>query len=530
MYRSVLRLLEHAVPSGEIFVIRSVGDAWSSMTASGRPLDRCAEILERASRTDNVFRLEASPRPGDADKSQGQLIAVRHAQDPPEVVGIVSPAALPPTDAMNEPLAQSAPFISWLVETAQPSGALPKSRSGRRLAPVSGQAPRGLHQGEWMALRSLEVDAYVRPSKRIGGDFFEVVSLGQDRAVVGLGDVSGKGPQAALTAALARTAFHAAVREHDDPARILQVMNALLTPALERMQAFITAAVARLVSDPLLLAYASAGHVEPVVWHAREERLELLPATGLPLGVTPEADHGSSQVRLAPGSVVILYSDGVTEAEDPDGKVLGLQGLSDMIHACHSAPAAAQLEMIVAGLDVHCRGAALKDDVAILLVRTAPPESGERRVVPFVIPAEAAAVRMLVDLARREILTADHLPKGQKAELADAMATAVAELAVNQIEHAYAGRPGRIQGRLTIGAERIEADLYDSGSAYVEVEPVRFDIENPPLRGYGLKLVRSLVDECSYRRLGGSRNHWHLAKVLDRGGMHGDRRQQIRAR
>ncbi len=526
MYRRVFRLLEYAVPSGEIFVIRGAEGAWSPMTASGKPLDRLSEILERASSSYDVIRLQSSSWTRENEGPSGQTIAVRQEDNPLELVGLVGTTASPLTDQLYELLVEAAPFISWLVETAQPSGALPKSRSGRRLAPVSDRAPRGLHLGEWMALRSLEVDAFVKPSKRIGGDFFEVVSLGEDEAVVSLGDVSGKGPQAALLAALARTAFHAAVREHDDPARILSTMNEMLLPALERVQAFITVAVARLESNPLALAYASAGHVEPVLWHEGEERLELLPATGLPLGVAPEAAYDSVKVELAPGSVVVLYSDGVTEAEDPDGKVLGLQGLSDMIHACHSATATAQVEMIIAGLDVHCRGLALKDDVAILLVRTAPHEAGERRVVPFVIPAEAAAVRMLVDLARREILSAESVPEGERAELADAMATAVAELAANQIEHAYGGDPGRIQGRLTISADRLEADLYDSGLEYVEVEPVRFDREDPPLRGYGLKMVRSLVDECSYRRLDGSRNHWHLVKHLDGGGGDGDRGHQ----
>jgi anti-sigma regulatory factor (Ser/Thr protein kinase) len=520
VYQRAFRLLEYAIPSGEIFVIRRVGGTWLPMTASGKPLGGLSEILTRASGSDRVIRLENSALNRERS-AEVHTLAVRQEEDPLEWVGLVSAAPSPPTDEQFETLVEAAPFISWLVETAQPSGEHPRSKSGRRLAPVSDRAPRGLHMGEWMALRSLEVDAFVKASKRVGGDFFDVVGLGDDEAVVCLGDVSGKGPQAALLAALARTGFHAAVRVDDDPARILQMMNGLLSPALERVQAFITVAVARLTSDPLGLDYASAGHVEPVVWHTGVEQLELLPATGLPLGVVPGTAYVGLRIGLEPGSVVVLYSDGVTEAEDPDGKVLGLQGLSDMIHACHSAPAASQVEMIIAGMDIHCRGLPLRDDVAILLVRTSRHEQDGPRVVPFIIPAEVAAVRMLVDLTRREVLSAGSVPESRRPELADALATAVAELAANQIEHAYGGSPGRIQGRLTIAGDRLEADLYDSGNEYVEVESIPFDRRDPPLRGYGLKMVRSLADECSYRRLDGSRNHWHLVKHIGVGGRDG---------
>jgi sigma-B regulation protein RsbU (phosphoserine phosphatase) len=445
-------------------------------------------------------------------------MVVRQTDNPQEMVGLVCDGSSAPVEGILDLLPQVAPFIAWLVETAQPSASLPRSRSGRRLAPVGDHVPRGLDRGEWMALRLLEVDAFVKPSKRIGGDFFEVAGLGEDEAVVSLGDVAGKGPPAALLAALARTAFHAAVREHVEPAEILRTMDEILSPVLQRVQAFITVAVARLGGNPVTMSYASAGHVEPVLWHAGEERLELLPPTGLPLGVMPGRAYGSLNFDLAPGSLVLLYSDGVTEAEDPDGKVLGLQGLSDMIHASHPASAAEQVEMIIAGLDVHCRGLPLKDDVAILLVRARPGDVADRRVVPFVIPAEASALRLLVDLARREVLTSSLVPAAKRPELADSLATALAELGANQVEHAYTGASGRIQGRLTIDRARLEADLYDSGSEYIEAELPPFDSQEPPLRGYGLKLIRSLVDECVYRRLGGSRNHWHLVRYLDEGG------------
>jgi sigma-B regulation protein RsbU (phosphoserine phosphatase) len=523
VYRSAYRLLECAIPSGEIFVIRRVTGGWMPITASGKPLSGLPEITARAEISDGPIRLGESPAEREDGWPSGQTIAVRQKDNPMELVGLVNADPSPLPDESLDLLVEAAPFIAWLVETAQPSGALPRSSSGRRLAPVDSRVPRGLDQAEWKALRSLEVDGFVKPSKRVGGDFFEVAGLGEDEAVVCLGDVSGKGPQAALLAALARTAFHAAVRERDGPAEILQGMDEILSPTLERVQAFITAVTARIGTNPLTLAYASAGHVEPVLWHAGDEQLELLPATGLPLGVMPGQACGGVKVELAPESILLLYSDGVTEAEDPDGKVLGLQGLSDLIHACHPASAAEQVEMIIAGLDVHCRGIPLRDDVAVLLVRTPPQPGGARRIVPFVIPAEAAALRLLVDLARREVLSAEAVPKAQRAELADALATAVAELAANQIEHAYAGTPGRIQGRLSISHDRLEADLFDSGSEYVGFQPTEFDSRDPPLRGYGLKLIRSLVDDCAYRRLDGSRNHWHLVRYLDRGGGDGDR-------
>lgn len=516
MYRSAYRLLECAVPSGEIFVIRRVEGAWLPITASGRPLTRVAEMIDQASHSRGIIRLPGSQVNGEDGSPSGEAVVVRQKDNPLELVGLISAGRAPLIDEVCDLLSDSAPFIAWLVETAQPLGVVPKARSGRRLAPVAGRSPRGLHQGEWVALPSLELATYLKPSRRIGGDFFDVIGIGEKEAVVALGDVSGKGPQAALLAALGRTAFQAAVREQHDPAGILRTMNEILSPALEHVEAFITVVTAWLGGDPLAMAYASAGHAEPVLWQEGGESLELLPPTGLPLGVSPGAAYGSVKADLAPGSVIVFYSDGVTEAEDPDGKVLGLQGLSDLIHASHPARAGDQLGMIVAGLEIHRRGLPFRDDVAILLVRAASPAIGEKHVVPFVIPAQVSALHQLVDLTRTEVLLSESVPQDRRVELADALATAVAEMAANQVEHAYQGTAGRIQGRLSFSKDRIEADMYDSGREYIEsdVETSHFDQLDPPLRGYGMKLIRSLVDECNYRRLGATRNHWHLVRYL----------------
>jgi serine phosphatase RsbU (regulator of sigma subunit)/anti-sigma regulatory factor (Ser/Thr protein kinase) len=513
---SACRRLAGAVPADEVFMVLWGPEGWRSISASGAELPQAealATAVSKGHRVLNRRELEAqAPLDGWGDPGQDLLMAPLPSDMTGEgVLGMIGLPGQPFGPDGVRQLSAAVQEIVYLTETAR---ALEQSGAHRHFeSDLAAEIQTSLLPPSIPAIPRLDLAAFLRPALRIGGDFYDVAQSAGDGLAIILGDVAGKGSPAAIVTAGVHGAFQGESQRYADPADLLLGMNRALSPQLEEAETFVTAVVARLRSEPLSVAFASAGHVDSVLWHASEERLELLPATGLPLGISPQASYGSRRFNLQPGDVLVLYSDGVTEAEDPHGKVLGIQGLADILYACHPARAADQVRTIVQALTVHRRSLTLRDDVVLLLVRAVPDQAEREQVVPFVYYAEPAAAGRAVDLVRSEVDGLDWLQQEMRRRLRDDFATAVAEVIANQAEHAFARQGGRLQGRLVMRRNALEADLYDSGLPFQGMAgmPLEVDPSDPPIRGYGLQLVRGLVDVFEYRRLDGSRNHWHLA-------------------
>jgi anti-sigma regulatory factor (Ser/Thr protein kinase) len=170
--------------------------------------------------------------------------------------------------------------------------------------------------------------------------------------------------------------------------------------------------------------------------------------------------------------------------------------------------------VILDSLDQYRDSLPVKDDVALLMLRALPETDSPVEVVPFVVPAEVPSIRKLVDLVRN---LGPDLPVDSQKErrrLSDNFALALSEIVINQIQHAYQGKEGQIFGRVIIENQRMVADLFDNGIPFkLPEEPyLPFNLDDPPERGYGLRLVRGLLDKFECHRLNGKRNHWHLVK------------------
>jgi serine phosphatase RsbU (regulator of sigma subunit)/anti-sigma regulatory factor (Ser/Thr protein kinase) len=519
---SACRRLAGAVPADEVFMVLHGPNGWRSISASGAELPQAealAAAVYKGHRVLNRRELERQATlDGWGDSEQDLLMAPL----PSEVAGegVLGMLGLPGQPFGPEGVRQLSAAVQEIVYLTETARALEQSGSQRNLeSDLAAEIQTSLLPPSIPTIPRLDLAAFLRPALRIGGDFYDVAQSSGDGLAIILGDVAGKGSPAAIVTAGVHGAFQGESQRYADPADVLLGMNRALSPQLEEAETFVTAVVARLRSEPLSVTYASAGHVDSVLWHAAEERLELLPATGLPLGISPQAGYGSRRFNLQPGDVLVLYSDGVTEAEDPRGKVLGTQGLADILYACHPARAADQVRTIMQALTVHRRSLTLRDDVVLLLVRAIPDQAEEERVVPFVFYAEPAAAGSAVDLVRSEVDGLNWLPEAMRHRLRDEFATAVAEVIANQAEHAFAHQGGRIQGRLSLTHRGLEADLYDSGLPFQGSAggPLEVDPSDPPLRGYGLQLIRGLVDVFEYQRLDGGRNHWHLGLSIPGG-------------
>lgn len=207
----------------------------------------------------------------------------------------------------------------------------------------------------------------------VGGDLYDVVEgpaaygSGPRRWAVTVADVCGKGAEAAALTALIRHTVRAEVGHGVGPVEVLRRLNtAMLRDTDPEPVRFATVAHAHLDVDPagLTIRLVNAGHVPPLV--LRGARVEAVGVAGTLLGVFPDVQLTAAEIRLQRGEVLVLYTDGVTEARGVDG-FYGSERLTALLASCAGASASAIADALLADVTAFGQGR-LRDDVAILVV------------------------------------------------------------------------------------------------------------------------------------------------------------------
>ena len=186
-----------------------------------------------------------------------------------------------------------------------------------------------LHQS-WPEIPGIKIQARCQPAREVGGDFFEVFMHPQGDIWLAVGDVSGKGVPAALFMASAISVLRRelAQEKSPDPDRVMGNLNRILSADLVSNNCFITMVLVRYSEATKQLVYANAGHVYPIVWShsqlvaSRQGQVESVQPTyldvrGVPLGILPDWRAAAGKLQLAVGDIVLLTSDGITEATVP---------------------------------------------------------------------------------------------------------------------------------------------------------------------------------------------------------------------
>ena len=171
-----------------------------------------------------------------------------------------------------------------------------------------------------------QVHGHMEPARDVGGDFFDVLDLDRGRLGLAIADVSDKGVPAALFMMSCRTLLKGVAIGLSEPGAVLSEVNQLLH---EDNETFLFVTVLYALYDPTTGAftYASGGHDAPMLVRA-DGTATLLPLTdGIALGVVPDLEYQQHTVTLEPGDTIVLYTDGVTEAQDLQGRAFEVEGL-----------------------------------------------------------------------------------------------------------------------------------------------------------------------------------------------------------
>src|SRR5437867_3775473 len=185
-----------------------------------------------------------------------------------------------------------------------------------------------------------------RPAKSVSGDYYDVVIRPDGRIYFVIADVSGKGITAALVMSSVATAFNIFTRTDPTPADLLRELNATLAPKTAPTK-FVTLVAGVLDPASGSVVFANAGHVPPLVVSC--DGVETLRSTDLVVGLFPHAEYRNQTIQLQKGDALVLFTDGVTEAENAQEEQLGLSTVAEMLKALHCADAT----KILAAVDEH---------------------------------------------------------------------------------------------------------------------------------------------------------------------------------
>ncbi len=213
---------------------------------------------------------------------------------------------------------------------------------------------------------TFEAFGLTRPANTVGGDFYDVLPLPDGRVVVSIGDVAGKGSPAALLMALLLAMFRTLVDEGLEAAALAERLNRQVcrhSPASRFITLFFAAC------DPVTgrLMYVNAGHM-PALLRRRNGTFEHLTGGGVALGMFEQSKYEAHAAGMEPGDTLVLYSDGVTEAEDHHGQPFEESGLEGVIEVNVRAKPAALAQAILKAVEHHSRQTSLADDLTVLVV------------------------------------------------------------------------------------------------------------------------------------------------------------------
>lgn len=216
------------------------------------------------------------------------------------------------------------------------------------------------------SLEPYRIRAFSRATRYLGGDFYDFIPTGERELTGVLGDVSGKGIPAALLSSFTLGALNMEFRNSAHPEAVLNGVNKLLCEKTPESR-FVTLFLFQLDADGHG-RYISAGHNTAYVFRAASAELEELTSGGMPLGMFPFAACQSQSLRLGPGDTLVVYSDGLTDAENGAGEEFGEEQLCALIRS--KAPQGVEeLEAgLLAALDGFTHGVAQTDDITFLLV------------------------------------------------------------------------------------------------------------------------------------------------------------------
>ena len=381
----IVSLVFEAVPADRCLLMMRDGDQEDMRVAVARLRDRVGEVGEiRVSRNvmDEVVKRGNSVLTSDAQHdprfASGTMVlqGVRSVLAVPlgvadNVFGIIyadSPIAEGRfTEDHLKVLTTLASVAAIRVENARLVEARLQQERLERELQLASEIQQRFQPAAPPQLPGYELQGISFPCYEIGGDYYDFIRRPDGRLVIALGDVSGKGTAAALLMSSLHAAIHAQTGSHETLVDTISAVNRYLADNIPPNR-FVTLFFAELDPESGSLSFLNAGHNPPLIVHAAGT-VEQLSSGGLPLGIKGDAEYREGRTHLQHGDVLVIYSDGVTEAASPSGEEFGPTRLYEVVSRNVDASAAGIRDRIESALTKFSQGTQAADDITLVIVK-----------------------------------------------------------------------------------------------------------------------------------------------------------------
>lgn len=223
---------------------------------------------------------------------------------------------------------------------------------------------------ENLAIPGLACQTFYKPAQSIGGDYYDFLPLRADRWGIAIGDVCGKGIGAALLMASLQASLRAqAMHAHSDLSTLIADVDRLVLAASPR-HLYASLFYAEYDAATRVLRYVNAGHNAPVVlrWKDNECEVFLLGASGTPLGLLEGSEFDSKTFQLETGDVLVMYTDGITEAENPERELWGPERLETLLRASRGLTPAQIVGQVLDQVSAFVGKGPQRDDMTLVVI------------------------------------------------------------------------------------------------------------------------------------------------------------------
>ncbi len=221
---------------------------------------------------------------------------------------------------------------------------------------------------EFPKLEGIDISAYNIPAKEVGGDFYDYVSIEDEVHAFLIADVSGKSLPASMFMAFSRSITRVESRNLVSPSRVLEESNKYIFKDSQSGM-FVTMFYMVLYLKEKLIKFGSAGHNDQLLYDNEKDNFLLLNAKGIPLGISDDSIYMESSINYKPGDILVLYTDGVTEAMNKIGEEFGMERLKEVIRLNKHLNANQIKDKVIEAVNQFAVGMPQFDDITLLVLK-----------------------------------------------------------------------------------------------------------------------------------------------------------------
>ena len=355
----------------------------------------------------------------------------------------------------------------------------------------------------------VDMFAAVVPAKEVGGDLYDFY-IREEKLFFCIGDVSGKGVPASLVMAVSRSLFRTVSAHEKSPQRMVTTMNESMSD-MNEANMFVTFFCGVLDLKNGHLRYCNAGHNAPILV-GPGGNFELKVDANLPLGVISGMSFSEQETDLVTGTGLFLYTDGLNEAENTEHELFGEERMLASLNG--SLNSHEQIKTMTEAVEAFVGSAPQSDDLTMLYIRFMNDQISEETERHLILHNDIQQIPQLAEFVET-VADVAHLDVGLTMSLNLALEEAVS----NVIMYAYPkGSDGLVDIEAIVRRDELEFIISDNGTPFdptaAPEADVSLDVEDRPIGGLGIFLVRNIMDEVKYTRSDDGKNILSMTKKL----------------